>query len=45
MHCLIILETDQYHFVEIDTDIFNLTSGRYLIGHRYRYSKICSPIF
>jgi len=45
-----VLEINRYHFFETDTDIFNflhryLASCRYSIGHRYRYSKICLPIF
>jgi len=38
------LETDRYHFLETDIDILNF-SHRYFIDHRYRYSKICLPIY
>jgi len=34
--------TDRYHFIE--TDIFK-KRHRYFIDHRYRYSKICLPMY
>jgi len=47
---MFIVETDRYNFFETDTDIFKIKIHQYLaicryFDHRYRYSKICFPIY